>query len=30
MVKKISILCALTGFGIWRLNGTPVHGSRKA
>ena len=29
-VPIFSILCALTGFGIWRLNGTPVHGSRKA
>jgi len=29
-VPIFSILCALTGFGIWRLNGTPVHGSRYA
>lgn len=28
-VPIFSILCAVTGFGIWRVNGTPVHGSRK-
>lgn len=29
-VPIFSILCAVTGLGIWRLNGTPVHGSKKA
>lgn len=29
-VPIFSILYVLTGFGIWRLNGMPVHGSRKA
>lgn len=29
MVPVFSILCALTGFGIWRNDGTPLRGARK-